>query len=370
MQRAVPRRTSPTEREKSIHASAESIGLAVDLCAMELIPHFDLRALNTFHIQETCTLFAGISSESELLHLLQSDTALQQPLHVLGGGSNVLLTRPVEGLVLHNRLQGIHVMEENEETVTVEFGSGEEWHHCVMWCVAKGWSGIENLALIPGTIGAAPIQNIGAYGAELKDVFHSLQAIHLKTLNRRTFTRDECRFGYRDSIFKQEEKGNWFILSVTLTLQKHPALKVDYGDIRQVLESDFGGKHSIQNVADAVIRIRRSKLPDPAVIGNAGSFFKNPVIEASEAERLLAHFPDMPQYASGTGVKIPAAWLIERCGWKGFKEGDMGVHNRQALVLVNYANASGTDIYQLSTRIITSVQQRFNILLEREVNVW
>jgi len=352
------------------YSAHESMRFSVALCAMKLTAQFDLQPLNTFHIHEHCSLFGTISSEVELIEFLGSAEGKQKPLYLLGGGSNILLTQAIDGLVLHNQLQGKRIVEENEDFVKVEFSSGELWHDCVMWCVDRNWGGMENMALIPGTIGAAPIQNIGAYGAELKDVFFSLQALHLQTLETKTFTAEACRFGYRDSVFKQEEKGRWFILSVTLILQKKPQLQVGYGDIRKVIEDDFHGEKSIRTIAEAVIRIRQSKLPDPAEIGNAGSFFKNPVISVMQAANLLEQFPEMPQYSVESGIKIPAAWLIEQCGWKGFREGDYGVHTRQALVLVNYSQASGSDLLHLSARIITSVQQRFNIQLEREVNIW
>lgn len=338
--------------------------------------HVALHNLNTFHLPTTAEYFSEIFSPEELKVLITEATRNGLTIRILGGGSNILFTHAVEGLLVHNRIGGICLGEAGEETVRVHFGAGVLWHDAVMWAVNQHLGGIENLALIPGTIGAAPIQNIGAYGVELTDVFHSLEAMHLQTGATKTFTHADCRFGYRDSIFKQEEKGQWCILSVALQLQqcdaagRHPQMRTGYGDVERILEQDFGGEQNIRNIAEAVMRIRRSKLPDPAQIGNAGSFFKNPVIEIAQYEVLKNTFPDLPSYPGEKGVKIPAGWLIEQCGWKGYREEDYGVHERQALVLVNYGKASGAQIFDLSERIITSVQQRFNLRLEREVNIW
>ena len=343
---------------------------------MPIQHHVDLQNLNTFHLPATAEHFAEIFSPEELRDLITEATQNGQTIRVLGGGSNILFTQPAEGVLVRNRIGGICPGEAGAEKVQVHFGAGVLWHEAVMWAVEHNFGGIENLALIPGTIGAAPIQNIGAYGVELTDVFHSLEAMHLRTGAIKMFTHEACRFGYRDSVFKQEAKGQWCILSVALQLQRcdaqgrHPHMRVEYGDVKTVLEQDFGGEVNVRNVAEAVMRIRRSKLPDPAQIGNAGSFFKNPVIETTQYEALKNTFPALPSYPAANGVKVPAGWLIEQCGWKGFRDGECGVHERQALVLVNYGKASGAEILDLSDRIITSVQHRFNIRLEREVNIW
>lgn len=329
-----------------------------------------LLAYNTFHIDETASEFTIVKDEHQLFEVLRYAHEQQQEIKIIGGGSNILLTQKADCLIVLNQLKGIVTAEETDTFTDIQFMSGENWHQCVRYCVEKNLGGIENLSLIPGSIGAAPIQNIGAYGAELKDVFVSLTAIHTKTLQKHQFNGTQCAFGYRDSIFKHAEHRHYFIVSVTLRLQKKPAFNTDYGDIQQVLKEDFNDQRSLQHISDAVIKIRRSKLPDPEVTGNAGSFFKNPVVAEAHARQLRQLFSEMPSYPVDNGVKIPAAWLIEQCGWKGYQAGNFGVHSRQPLVLVNYADAKGADILELSNKIITSVQQRFNILLEREVNIW
>lgn len=327
-----------------------------------------LKPFNTFHIDESARECIEIHRREDILQL--QATRNQEPWYILGGGSNVLLTQPVDGLVVFNRLQGITCIREDETHVWIQAASGVIWHDLVMWCVERGYGGIENLALIPGTCGAAPIQNIGAYGVELTAVFHELEALDIQGGNIRLFSREDCRFGYRDSVFKQEAKGLYFIVSITLCLSKTPRVNTSYGGLLQVLQERGIAHPGIRDVADAVIAIRQSKLPDPAATGNAGSFFKNPVVLNELAESLKRTYPDMPLFDAAQGVKIPAAWLIEQCGWKGYRSGDAGVHPKQALVLVNYGNAKGEAIFRLSEEIITSVQQRFNILLEREVNIW
>lgn len=329
-----------------------------------------LRDLNTFHIEARAAEMIMISSEQDLIEALQYANDQQKIVRILGGGSNILLTGDTDNVVLLNRLKGFAIVQETEQYADICFSSGETWHQCVTFCVERNLGGIENLSLIPGSIGAAPIQNIGAYGVELKDVFVSLEAMHRKTLHKKTFTHAECHFAYRDSIFKQAALDQYFILSVTLRLSKHPVYNTAYGDIQSILAKEYNNTLNLKNISAAIIRIRQSKLPDPEEIGNAGSFFKNPVINAEQANLLKQHFPDMPVYQVDHGVKVPAAWLIEQCHWKGFREGNYGVHQRQALVLVNYDNALGSDILRLSDRIITSVQQKFNIRLEREVNIW
>ena len=329
-----------------------------------------LKDFNTFHIDANADKFICIDDENTLMEILDYSKKSNETIHFIGGGSNILLTQNINGITVLNQLKGISIINKNEEFVNVNFASGENWHQCVLWAVEHNYGGIENLSLIPGTIGASPIQNIGAYGVELKDVFHSLEAINLISFEKKIFTLEECKFGYRDSIFKQLEKGNWFILNVILQLTKNPICNINYGNIKEELLKMKVENPRIQDVSKAVINIRSSKLPNPAEIGNAGSFFKNPVVSKSHFEELKTMYPEIPHFTAANGVKIPAAWLIEKNNWKGFKEGDFGVHKNQALVLVNYNHANGNDILNLSTQIITSVQQTFNITLEREVNIW
>ena len=335
--------------------------------------HFDvsLKPFNTFGIDVKAEAFCRIESLDQLPAIRELYLQYQPEILVLGGGSNVLLTKDHSGLVLFNSLKGIEVLKEDAETVELFAASGENWHDLVMWAVSNNWGGIENLSLIPGSVGAAPIQNIGAYGVELKDVVKEVYAYHWETGKHCIISNEDCRFGYRDSIFKKEEKGRYFITGISVMLDKQPShFKTSYGDIRKVLEEKGIDQPTVAAISDAVIYIRRSKLPDPAVLGNAGSFFKNPVIAAAHFSRLKLEFPDMPSFPQEDGsVKIPAAWLIERCGWKGKRVGNTGNHAGQALVIVNYGSASGTEIWQHAMAVQLSVKDLFGILLEPEVNV-
>jgi UDP-N-acetylmuramate dehydrogenase len=292
---------------------------------------------------------------------------------VLGGGSNILLTQDVPGLTLHMGIGGMAVVHEDAQSVHLRVGAGEPWHATVLHAVAQGWGGLENLALIPGTMGAAPMQNIGAYGVELQDVFHSLEALHLPTGQWHTFDKAACAFGYRTSVFKTSHRGQYIITHVTLRLHKAPhTLHLGYGAVAEEVARRVppGQQPGIAHVAEAVMHIRRSKLPDPAQLGNAGSFFKNPVIPAAHHARLLALHPGLPGWPQPDGsVKVPAAWLIEHTGWKGKRVGHTGAHATQPLVLVNYGGATGHDIWQLAQAIRQSVLQAFDIALEPEVNV-
>lgn len=334
---------------------------------MEIQSNFNLAALNTFHLEAYAEQYSEFSDEEELKELLYA--ARNKKVTVLGGGSNVLLVRNVEGWVLRNRTPGIEVVHEDEKYVEIRAGAGEAWHKVVMYAVNSGWGGIENLALIPGTMGAAPIQNIGAYGVELKDSFVSLEAFNLQDGTKKTFLNPECNFGYRDSLFKRKEKGRYAILNVTVRLTKSPLLHTSYYALAKELEASGLSEISVREVANAVIKIRRSKLPNPDEIGNAGSFFKNPVVSKKLYNSLLNDYPQMPHYDLGKEVKIPAAWLIETLGFKGYREGDAGCHVKQPLVLVNYGNATGRQIFELSEKIIRKVFDTFGITLEREVNV-
>ncbi len=326
-----------------------------------------LKPYNTFGIDVDAEYFTALHNISQLPAL----SAAGITRHVLGGGSNILLTGPVKGIVIHNQLKGITVEKEDIDYMWLRAQSGELWHDVVMYAIEAGLGGIENLALIPGTVGAAPIQNIGAYGVEVKDTIETVDAWLWDEQKVQTFTNTECCFGYRDSVFKHSLKDKTLITAVVFKLSKHPVYNTSYGAISDELASLGVTEPTVKAIAHAVMNIRRSKLPDPKVIGNAGSFFKNPTIPTTQYETLLVHHPDMPHYAVSPGqVKVPAGWLIERCGWKGYKKGFIGVHARQALVLVNYGNARGVDIWQLSGEIVASVHERFGIELEREVGVW
>jgi UDP-N-acetylmuramate dehydrogenase len=339
---------------------------------MNFQQNVSLKPYNTFGIAVSAEWFGTCSCPEEWAESLQVAADKKMSVYILGGGSNVLFTRNVEGLVLQNTLPGISVVKEEEEVYHVKAGGGVNWHSFVMHCVQNGYAGVENLSLIPGSVGAGPIQNIGAYGVELKDVFHSLTALHRKTGQIKVFSLSECEFDYRSSIFKTHARDEFVILDVTFLLRKKPVFNISYGAMEQELEKMGVKDLSLRAVSDAVIRIRRSKLPDPVQIGNAGSFFKNPSIPSALFTRLKAEYPDIPGYPSTREgyVKIAAGWLIEQCGWKGYRKNDFGVHKNQALVLVNYGQASGEEIYSLSNEIIESVKEKFDIVLEREVNVY
>lgn len=328
-----------------------------------------LQTFNTFGIAVEAAGFARFSSVEILKSLLQERSAFNGLL-ILGGGSNILFTQYVDALVLRNEIKGIEVVSEDDETVVVRSGAGEVWHDLVMYTVDKGWGGIENLSLIPGSVGASPMQNIGAYGVEIKDVFYSLEALHIESGELRTFSAEECRFGYRESVFKRELKQQYVITHVSYRLKKQPVLQTSYGAIQDELAVQ-GKTPGVKAISDAVIAIRNSKLPNPKDLGNAGSFFKNPVISAEKANELKSQYPDIPNYPQPDGsVKLAAGWLIEQCGWKGRREGNCGVHTKQALVLVNYGGAKGEEIYQLSSDVLTDVRNKFGVELEREVNIW
>ena len=332
--------------------------------------HISLRPFNTFGIEAEAERYCEIHQISDLQAIARQQG--EEPIYILGGGSNVLLTGPVQGRVLHIRIPGRRIESVSGNTAIVSAGAGEHWHDFVQWCLAQSLGGVENLSLIPGSVGASPIQNIGAYGAELKDVFHSLEAVRLSDGELVKMDAADCDFGYRDSFFKREGRGRYAIVKVyfQLTASEH-RLRLDYGAIRDTLREMSIADPGIQDVSRAVIQIRQSKLPDPARIGNAGSFFKNPEIEADIWRRLSQLYPGMPHFPLPDGrVKIPAGWLIEQCGWKGFREGDAGCYDQQALVLVNYGQATGQEILALSRRIAASVRERFGIGIEPEVNVW
>jgi UDP-N-acetylmuramate dehydrogenase len=333
--------------------------------------NISLRPYNTFGIEAKARHFCRISSEDQLIELINTQVYKYVPHLVLGGGSNVLFTKDYAGLVIKADLKGIHIEEETDETVVLNVKSGEVWHELVMYCVQRQWGGIENLSLIPGTVGAAPIQNIGAYGVEIKEVIQQVDGIDLITGEHKSFNNDECSFGYRESIFKYQLKENIFISSVTLSLtKKNHRFNTSYGAITDTLKAMNITQPTLKSISDAVIQIRRSKLPDPLVIGNAGSFFKNPTITLNHFENLKKQYPQIPGYHSvNQEVKVPAGWLIEQCNWKGKRINNIGVHTQQALVLVNYGNGKGEEIFELAMQIVSSVKEKFNITLTPEVNL-
>lgn len=342
---------------------------------MNIKKNISLKPYNTFGIDATAQHFVAIDSLADLQKLLSQAHIQPHQLHILGGGSNVLLTHNLSGYVLHNRLHGIQLMDEDHTHAYLSVASGENWHSMVQYTIERNWGGLENLSLIPGSVGAAPMQNIGAYGAELKDSFEYLEALHLSSGEIHLFTAADCAFGYRESVFKNHLKGQYFIINVVFRLQKNPqSFQLSYGALQQTLtDTNYmnEGKLNLRAVSKAVCHIRQSKLPDPAVLGNSGSFFKNPEVTTAQFERLSAQYPTMPHYpqASGT-VKLAAAWLIEQCGYKGKRIGDAGTHQQHALVLVNYGAAQGSEIWHLATQIQAAVAQQFGVTLHAEVNVW
>lgn len=330
-----------------------------------------LKNYNTFGVDVNAQFFAEITNLQELQQVLDFARTASLELLFLGGGSNVLLTCDFAGLVIQLNLKGISVAEETEGHVLVTAQAGENWHQFVQFCLSHQYGGLENLSLIPGNVGTSPMQNIGAYGTEIKDCFVHCLVLNLETGNTKVFNHEQCRFGYRDSIFKQEGKGKYVILEVTFRLTtKNHRIRGEYGAIQSELTNAGIVNPTIQDVSRAVIAIRRSKLPDPEIIGNAGSFFKNPSIPAAQYDTLKQTFPQIPGYPGGNLVKVPAGWLIEQCGWKGKQSGNVATHELQALVIVNKTGkATGQEIYDFSERIIESVQEKFGITLEREVNI-
>ncbi len=352
---------------------------------MQVQQNYPLKKYNTFGIEVYAKYFSIFSSVEELETLIINYKLLREEsfgqtinhkLLILGGGSNILFTKNFDGLVLKNAISGIHTVHEDEDHIYLKAGAGENWHQFVMHCIKNNFAGVENLSLVPGNIGASPMQNIGAYGVEVKDVFLSLEAFHLKDKRVVNFTLNDCEFGYRESVFKKKYKDQFVILTVTFRLNKKPQYNISYGAIKEELEKLHSKELSIQAISQAIINIRSSKLPDPNVIGNAGSFFKNPEVSEHEFHELKRIHPNIVGYTlNNANVKVAAAWLIEQCGpesgtsWKGFRRGDAGCHTEQALVLINYRNATGTEIYELSKEIKQTVKDKFDVELEREVNI-
>ncbi len=336
---------------------------------MQIQKNSSLKAFNTFGIDVRAKLFVDFLSVDELEELISDNT--ERNTLLLGGGSNILFTKNFDGLVLKNEITGIDLLHEDGEYLYVKAGAGENWHRFVLYCIERNWAGVENLSLIPGNVGASPMQNIGAYGVELENIFHSLEAFHLTEKKVHTFTKSDCEFGYRDSSFKKKYKNQFAILSVTFKLYKHPIFHISYGAIQQELDKMGIQELTIKNISQAVINIRSSKLPDPKLIANAGSFFKNPEVSTAKYEELKLSFSAIIAFPLTNGnVKLAAGWMIEQCGWKGVRSGDAGCHDKQALVLVNYGNATGKQIYNLSEEIVLSVKEKFGVELEREVNIF
>lgn len=329
-----------------------------------------LKNYNTFGISVNATAFVDITSVNQLKKVIQQNNN-KLPLFILSGGSNMLLTKDINALVLHINTKGIEVVKEDDDFIWIEAQAGEIWHDFVLNTVDRNLGGLENLSLIPGKVGSSPIQNIGAYGVEIKDTFHSLTALNLDTLETETFLNTDCEFGYRESVFKNKLKDKYIITAVTFKLKKAPhILHTSYGAIQQELDSKNISNPTIKDVSNAVIAIRQSKLPDPKEIGNSGSFFKNPVIDKSFYESLLEKNPDIPHYpVNDSQVKVPAGWLIEQAGLKGYRKGDAGVHTKQALVLVNYGNASGEELINMAKYVQATVLEKFGIEINPEVNI-
>lgn len=335
---------------------------------MNILENISLKPFNTFGIDNSARFFTVVKSTVELKEALNwAKTQNIKPL-ILGGGSNILLTQNQDALVIKIEIERIQVIQENDEYYFVEAGAGVNWHQFVLHTIENGWAGIENLSLIPGTVGASPMQNIGAYGVEIKDVFSSLKALNKNTLEVEEFNTSQCEFGYRESIFKHELKGKYVICSVVFRLRKKPEFHTEYGAIQETLEMAGIKELSIKAISDAVIQIRQSKLPDPKEIGNSGSFFKNPTISSEHFQTLESLYPSIPGYPNEAGIKVPAAWLIEQCGWKGQRFGEIGVHTKQPLVLVNYGDGDGNEIKNLSEKIQNSILEKFGINIHPEVN--
>jgi len=335
---------------------------------MKIIENYDLTEFNTFGITAKTKYFTILENETDIEELFASSVFQDNEKLFLGGGSNVLFTKDFDGIVVLNKLQGIEIIKENENEVWVRSMGGEMWQTLVLFAVDKGYWGIENLSLIPGTVGAAPMQNIGAYGSELKDTLEGVESYEITNGEKKVFTNIECKFGYRDSIFKNVVKGKYFISAIVLRLSKVEKINVEYGTLKDYIEQNNITDLSLKNISYAVVTIRKSKLPDPKILGNAGSFFKNIFIDEEELCELQQSYPDIPNFREGDQIKIPAGWLIEACGYKGKRVGNVGMHEKQALVLVNYGGATGLEIKAFAEEVIASVNQKFGLVLTPEVN--
>ncbi len=336
---------------------------------MQIKNDFSLKGFNTFGIDVRAKEFVVVNAHQDLFDLILKRDLTKEKFLMLGGGSNILFTKDFEGLLIKNEIGGIHVVHEDDQHICLRVGAGMIWHELVLYCIDRGWGGLENLSLIPGTVGASPIQNIGAYGVEVKDLIDEVEGIDLIHKNTRMIKSQECEFGYRSSVFKTSLKNSFLITAVVFRLNKKHQLHVEYGAIRDELTRMKVDHPSIKDVSNAVINIRQSKLPDPNIIGNAGSFFKNPVVSQEKLDILKVAYPSIVSYPFKNDFKLAAGWLIEQAGWKGHREGNVGCHEKQALVLVNHGNASGTEILQLAQKIQESVSNKFGVELEMEVNI-
>lgn len=335
-----------------------------------ILPEINLKKYNTFGIEASCTHFTELNTIDDFIELIKSPIYKNNPKLIIGGGSNLLFTKDFKGLVIKNALKGIELIENGENKVKVKAMAGEIWHEFVLYCIKNNFAGLENLSLIPGCVGASPMQNIGAYGVEIKDHFFELEALDMVNGKIKVFKKEDCHFGYRESVFKHELKNKYLIISVTFLLSKKAEVNTSYGAIRSELDLMGIKEPSIKDVSDAVIRIRQSKLPDPAVMGNAGSFFKNPEITNEQFERIKKDYPEIVSYPQANGkIKLAAGWLIEQCGLKGTELKGAAVHSKQALVLVNKDHATGSAVYELSTLVLNKVTEKFGVDLEREVNI-
>ena len=337
---------------------------------MNIIENYPLLKLNTFGVDVKAKYFTSINTINELIELTKTNVFKNLALLILGGGSNILFTKDFDGLVILNNIKGKEIIDQNQQSIFLKIGAGENWHELVMYCVDNGWGGIENLSLIPGNTGTAPMQNIGAYGVEIKETFIELEALEISSGKIVKFNNSDCEFGYRESVFKNKMKNQYIILNITLELKKNPVLNINYGDVKAILESQNIKNPTIKEVSNAIISIRQSKLPDPKKIGNSGSFFKNPIVSLNQLELIKKKYPNVVNYEINENeFKIAAGWLIERAGWKGKKFNNYGIHEKQALVLVNYGLANGMEIFELSEKIILDIEDKFGITLEREVNI-
>ncbi len=337
---------------------------------LKIFKNISLKKYNTFGLDYKAKYFVEIESEKDLIKLQNESLFKKENKLVLGGGSNILFTKDYNGLIIKNNIKGQEIVDEDENFVYFKIGAGENWHEIVLKCVENNWGGIENLSLIPGNTGTAPMQNIGAYGVEIKETFLSLQAFRLSSGIIKKFDKDDCKFNYRESIFKNEKKNQYLILNITLRLNKKPKVNIEYGDIKKILIDKKIKIPTIKDVSSAIIEIRKQKLPDPKEIGNGGSFFKNPIISFQLLNKIIKKYPEIVHYKINENqTKIAAGWLIEKAGWKGKTIRNYGVHKNQALVLVNYGGASGKEIYDLSKKIIDDIKLKFGITLEREVNI-
>lgn len=336
---------------------------------MQFHQNYNLQNLNTFNVLCVANYFVQCNSVDDLRDIIETPIFKENKFLILGGGSNVLFTKNFEGLVIQNNILGIDVTDENENTITLKVGSGVVWNDFVQHCVQKNYGGIENLSLIPGSVGASPIQNIGAYGAEVAQVIVDVEGIDVDKNEVKIIGNSACAFSYRDSIFKQALKNKFIITSVSFKLQKHPVINIGYGDVAKRLSHLKNEDITIKDVSNTIIEIRTQKLPNPSILGNAGSFFKNVVIDKSFFDSLVLKYPSIPNYPFAEGVKIPTAWLIEQCGFKGLQIGNVGCYKNQPLVIVNYGGATGKEVFDYSTNVINAVYQKFGITLEREVNV-